>query len=52
MNKTVLPLLLAFSSALAFGGVLAADSSNLQVGKVTRLMTKGSSGCARKGRHG
>jgi quercetin dioxygenase-like cupin family protein len=40
MNSTVLPLLLAFSSALAFGGALAADSSNLQVGKVTRLMTK------------
>ena len=40
MNTTVLPLLLAFSSALAFGGVLAADSSSLQVGKVTRLMTK------------
>src|SRR6478752_5497866 len=34
MNKTVLFLLLAFSS------VLAASSAVLQVGKVTRLMTK------------
>jgi hypothetical protein len=35
MNKLVLFLLLAFSSVLAFGSVLA-----LPVGKVTRLMTK------------
>ena len=35
MNKRVLSLLLAFSSVLAFGSVLA-----LPVGKVTRLMTK------------
>ena len=35
MNKLVLFLLLAFSSGLAFGSVLA-----LPVGKVTRLMTK------------
>jgi quercetin dioxygenase-like cupin family protein len=34
MNKTVLLLLLAFSSALAL------SSANAQVGKVTRLMTK------------
>src|SRR6476620_805429 len=34
MNKTVLFLLLAFSSVLAF------SSANAQVGKVTRLMTK------------
>ena len=34
MNKTVLFLLLAFSSALAL------SSANSQVGKVTRLMTK------------
>ena len=34
MNRTVLWLL------LAFGSVLAASSANLQVGKVTRLMTK------------
>jgi hypothetical protein len=40
MNKTVLPLLLAFSSVLALSSVLAASSANLQVGKVTRLMTK------------
>jgi quercetin dioxygenase-like cupin family protein len=40
MNRTALSLLLAFSSALAFGSVLAASSANLQVGKVTRLMTK------------
>ena len=35
MNKLVLSLLLALSSVLAFGSVLA-----LPVGKVTRLMTK------------
>ena len=35
MNKPVLSLLLAFSSVLAFGSVLA-----LPVGKVTRLMTR------------
>ena len=35
MNKLVSFLLLAFSSVLAFGSVLA-----LPVGKVTRLMTK------------
>ena len=52
MNTTVLPLLLAFSSALAFSGVLAADSSNLQVGKVTRLMTKDLPDLSGKGRHG
>jgi quercetin dioxygenase-like cupin family protein len=40
MNRTALSLFLAFSSALAFGSVLAASSANLQVGKVTRLMTK------------
>jgi quercetin dioxygenase-like cupin family protein len=40
MNRTVLPLLLAVSSVLAFSGVLAASSASLQVGKVTRLMTK------------
>jgi hypothetical protein len=40
MNKTVLPLLLAFSTVLALSSVLAASSANLQVGKVTRLMTK------------
>lgn len=40
MNRTALSLLLAFSSVLAFGSVLAASSANLQVGKVTRLMTK------------
>jgi quercetin dioxygenase-like cupin family protein len=39
MNKLVLLLLPAFSSVLAFGGVLA-GSTNLPVGKVTRLMTK------------
>ena len=40
MNRTVLPLLLAVSSVLAFSGVLAASSASLQEGKVTRLMTK------------
>jgi len=40
MNRTVLPLLLAVSSVLAFSDVLAASSGSLQVGKVTRLMTK------------
>jgi len=40
MNRTVLSLLLAFSSVLAFDSVLAASSANLKVGKVTRLMTK------------
>ena len=39
MNKPVLLLLGAFSSVLAFSGVLA-GSANLPVGKVTRLMTK------------
>ena len=34
MNRTVLFLLLAFSSAIAF------SSANSQIGKVTRLMTK------------
>ena len=40
MNKTVLSLLLALSTVLTFSSVLAASSANLQVGKVTRLMTK------------
>ena len=40
MNRKILSLLLAFSSVLAFSCVLAASSANLQVGKVTRLMTK------------
>ena len=40
MNRIVLSLLLAFSSVLAVGSVLAASSADLQVGKVTRLMTK------------
>src|SRR6478609_5024019 len=39
MNKTVLSLLIALSSVLTFGSVLAART-DLQVGKVTRLMTK------------
>jgi hypothetical protein len=39
MNKPVLLLLGAFSSVIAFSGVLA-GSANLPVGKVTRLMTK------------
>jgi quercetin dioxygenase-like cupin family protein len=40
MNRTVLSLLLTFSSVLAFSSVLTANSASLQVGKVTRLMTK------------
>jgi len=40
MNKTVLSLLLALSTAITFSSVLAASSAVLQVGKVTRLMTK------------
>ncbi len=40
MNRIGLLLLLAFCSVLAFGSVLAASSASLQVGKVTRLMTK------------
>jgi quercetin dioxygenase-like cupin family protein len=40
MKRTVLSLLLTFSSVLAFSSVLTANSASLQVGKVTRLMTK------------
>ena len=40
MNRKILSLLFAFSNVLAFSSVLAASSANLQVGKVTRLMTK------------
>jgi quercetin dioxygenase-like cupin family protein len=40
MSRMVLSLLLAIGGVLAFAGVLAAGSANLQVGKVTRLMTK------------
>ena len=40
MNRKILSLLFAFSNVLAFSSVLAASSANLQVGNVTRLMTK------------